>query len=535
MRRSFVPRPALMLFLAIAGPGREVLAQTPDVAPAPNIVFILADDLSYLDISFFGQTQFKTPNIDRLAREGRVFHRAFAGGPWCAPSRTALLTGRSSRRFFSATLGEPYPPTVADVLSEAGYATGFIGKWHMMEPGDSSLLQSPPPASMPWHRGFQTSRVTWRRGWNYLFPHAIATGDDREIAIPENASVDEDYFRKFYGVSDSFTLWHRGEGIYNEQGLFVDQTGHDITSLRHVEDLSRDEAVNFIEVHRNEPFFLLYSSVLVHCPVVGRDLSRFAGKPPEWTTMHKAYADMVEEFDRSVGVLLSQIEKQGLAERTIVFFSSDNGYTAGFNFPEPGVAWGPQLNMWKEVPLFRNKGPWNRGKHINTGGGLRVPFVAWGPGRIPAGESDRAVGFVDLLETARELGRAGAPQNGDGRSIVALLEGRDHDLPTRAPLTWSGEVCLHASMHDDWAEDAKPTAEPAPDGPFRPDAALLDERYLSMVFDTGRAKAVRVFDLVSDPAQKTDLSEKRPDLVARTRDLLTPPPAPSHENQPSTN
>ncbi len=491
----------------------------------PNIIIILADDLAYRDLGCFGQRAFATPHTDRMAAEGRIFTNAYAGAAWCAPSRTALLTGLTDVNFAPLTcdakgIGTRFRPTIAELLRPAGYATCAIGKWHMAEPADCSRDDQPAPAQMPWHRGFDTCRIGFVHGFNCHFPHQLLTGDDTSIAVPENHKLSEDYFRDYYGIGDRFTVRHHGEGIYNAEGLFVDQAGNDITRLRYAEDLYREAAESFIAANRSRPFLLYYASSLVHFPIVAKRIDGFADRPATWTTMHKAYAASVQEFDRTVGAILNAIRTEELEHNTIVLVTSDNGFTAGFNFPAMGVPWGPQLAMWDDVALFANKGPWNRGKHINTAGGLIVPFIAWGPGRVPPGATNRVITFTDVLDTARELSGTSLLGHTDGTSFVPLLEGRDDQHPPHSPTLWSGIACHYAAMNDDWAHGAVPIARPNPDGPYRPDATLLDERWFAMGFRQPEGLAIRLFDLVNDPGQQVDIAVNHPELCQRAAKMF---------------
>ena len=496
-----------------------------DRGDRPNIVILLADDLSRGDLGCYGQRQFRTPAIDRLAAEGRRFTHAFAGGAWCAPSRTALLTGRSDRFFgprpSADGLAPPtYAPTLANVLQRAGYATAALGKWHMAEPDDNAdrtVLAGP---AAPWHRGFDVCRIGFFRGWNYHFPHRLLTGDDTTIELPENHGVDEAYFKTYYGVTDRFTRRHRGEGIYDGQGRFVDQSGRDIRQLRYSEAVYREEAVAFMRANRHRPFFLYFASTLVHAPIIAPSIEAFKDRPSEWTTMHKAYAASVEEFDRSVGTVVAELRALGLEGTTIVLVMSDNGYTAGFNFPEPGEPWGAQLAMWDEVAVFGNKGPWNRGKHMNTAGGLVVPFVAWGPGRVAPGVTDRSIWFPDVMPTVAALTGAPLLAPTEGVNLLPLLSGQESAQPPHPPMVWSGSALKHASMQDDWAPGATPSARPRPDGLFRPDAVLLDERWFAMRFVSESGAALRLFDLRVDPGQLHDVAAAHPEWVARAQDAL---------------
>jgi arylsulfatase A-like enzyme len=327
-----------------------IAADRPASERKPNIVVILADDLSYGDLGCFGQKNFVTPNIDRLAAEGMVFTNAYAGAPWCAPSRTALLTGRH--------VGHPAPkdgrgqatfnPTVAQLLKSAGYATCAIGKWHMQEPGGTSWIHGAKtdaearskevPASMPWNRGFDVCRIGYSYGLNPYYPHQIETGNATEIALPENKDVDDDYMSKNYRLAK----------MYDADGRFLDKAGQDSTHFRYAEDLYRQEAVTFLRGNKDRPFFLYYATPLMHGPLAVKELGEFKEKPAPWTPPHKVWAAEARELDRSVGILIDQLHALGLEKDTIVLFASDNGYAEWGYFGRAN---------WTDDPVFHNKGP----------------------------------------------------------------------------------------------------------------------------------------------------------------------------------
>ena len=465
----------------------------------PNIIVILADDLSYRDISHFGQSHYVTPNIDRLASEGRVFANAYAGGAWCAPSRTALLTGMNGSHFAplerdATGRGTKFRPTVAEMLKTAGYSTGMLGKWHMAEETrDSWLYQATWEEqkaatnwnSMPWHRGFDYCRVGYRSTFqgtngNPYFPFRIETGDHEEYLLPENHGVTPD------------TLWKYNPGRYDAEGRFLDGTGGNSAQMRYAEDLYREEAVTFIRANKDNPFFLYYATPLVHGPLVVKQLHTFKDTTG-WSLRHKLWATMVQELDRSVGVILNEVGKLDLARNTIILFASDNGY-AGYT----------SGGSSEDDPLFRNKGPWHRGKHINCHGGVIVPFIAWAPGRVPGDTAtERAIGFTDFMATAAELAGAPLPGPTDGVSFVPLLEGRETDQPVHPAMFWPASTA-GLRMPDDWgAANTSTTHLPA--------AALLDERWYAIQL----GPTIRLFDIISDPGMKNDLSTRREDLRTR--------------------
>lgn len=504
---------------------------------SPNIVFILADDLAYRDLSCLGQENFTTPNLDRMASQGCIFTNAYAGAPWCAPSRACLLTGSHGGNCDPVSanadgVATAFKPTIAEVLKPAGYATCALGKWHMTEGTTDSWLHGDATMSleamfantnwhqMPWNRGYDVCRIGYRSGFeghngNPYFPQAIETGDREYIPLPENQHLDGAY------------LWRepRNEAAcrttYNDQCRFADKAGNDSRKLRYSEDIYREEAVSFMRQHRGGPFYLHYASPLVHSPTQVPDYSEFRDRGRPWELVHQIYAAMVRELDRSVGVLLDEVEALGIADNTIIIFASDNGY-AGYTVLEHNLDPNRPFRRlnYNDDPVFRNKGEWNRGKFITMNGGVHVPFIAWGPGRVPAGaRTDRAVNFYDVMATAADLAGLKAEAIAtDGVSFRPVLEGRDAEQPLRNHMVWPactsrfvGGVPL--ADYDEHADS--PVA-------FIPNAALLDERWYAIEMGDD----VFLFDIVHDPGMELDRSAEDAVLYTRARELFSSlPPA----------
>jgi arylsulfatase A-like enzyme len=480
--------------------GSRCVAADPPKPIQPNIIFILADDLSYWDISHFGQKHFSTPNIDRLAKEGRVFANAYAGGPWCAPSRTALLTGMNGLHFAPLERdakghGAKFRPTVAEMLKAAGYTTGMLGKWHTAEETRDSWLyqktwEEQKAATnwkwMPWHRGFDYCRVGYRATFkgtngNPYFPFQIETGDHEEIKLPDN-----------YGITPD-TVWKYTPKRYDTEGRFLDSAGKNSSQMRYGEDIYREEAVKFLRANKDKPFFLYYATPLVHGPLVVKQLHQFKDTTG-WSLQHKLWATMVEELDQSVGIILDELKKLGIEKNTIILFASDNGY-AGYT----------SGSSTKDDPVFHNKGPWNRGKFYTTNGGVTVPFIAWGPGRVPAGtQIDRSVCFYDFMATAGELAGAKLPGPTDGVSFAPLLNGRDAEQPVRVAIFWPHTTGAY-KVTDDWNPAKSSRQFPCPN------AVLLDEKWYAIQLD----QTIRLFDVLADPGMKHDLSDAHKELCAR--------------------
>ena len=373
---------------------REARSETAATAKKrpPNIVFILADDLGYGDLGCYGQEIIQTPCIDKLAAEGMRFTQCYAGSTVCAPSRCCLMTGlHTGHAYVRGNGGPPLRPedvTVAEVLKAAGYATGLIGKWGLGEPDTTGL---------PNRQGFDEffGYLNQGRAHNY-YPEYLWRN---ETKVPLEGNVEYEDHRR----------------VSKERA----QYSH---------DLFTDEALGFVERHKDEPFFLYLAYTLPHA---NNERGGFDGDGMEvpdyglygeeaWPTPQRGHAAMISRLDRDVGRLMNVIAALGLDEDTIVFFSSDNG---------------PHKEGGADPEFFESQGPLRGYKRALYEGGIRVPGIARWPGRIPAGVvSDQVWAFWDVLPTAAALAGATTPGGLDGVSIVpALLEGKRVD---RGPLYW---------------------------------------------------------------------------------------------------
>ncbi|MCF7975923.1 MAG: arylsulfatase [Phycisphaerae bacterium] len=444
----------------------------------PNILFIFSDDLSYRDLSCYGQTHYVTPNLDTLAMSGLRFTNAYAGSPECAPSRASLMTGmhmghcriranRSVRGQDHLLAGDV---TMAEVLKQAGYATGFIGKWGIGLPGTEGT---------PDKQGFDFSYGYYDQLRAHgFYPHYLMRNGNPE-ALPENYGFDMDFAYKHN--SDK-----RGQynNVYDENGRLVPRGVKDPAKAQYSEDLFQKEALGFIRTHKDTPFFLYYATQLPHGPCITPDLGRFKDRP--WDQKHKEWAAMVEHMDRSVGHMVSQLEACGILDNTIIFFAGDNGYSQWGYFARPAH---------EDDPVFKNKGPWPKGKFTCTHeGGMRVPFFAYWKGKIEAQENDHVCALYDMLATTADLAGVSPPTT-DGISLVPTLLGRPDEQRTHAYLYWeNGTQSSHAQsvrMDRWWA------FRPHPDRP------------------------IALYDITRDINCEQDLATEHPEIVARIKQIFT--------------
>lgn len=343
-------------------------------AHAPNIIFILADDLGYGDLGCYGQTKIQTPNIDRLAAEGMRFTQCYAGSTVCAPSRCCLMTGlHTGHGWIRGNAQVPLRPddtTVAEVLKRAGYRTAATGKWGLGLEGTTGE---------PNKKGFDD----W---FGYL---------DQTHA--------HDYYPEF--------LW-RNDRKFFLRGNINHQKGD------YAPDWFTRVATNFVRVEAAYPFFLYLASTIPHAnnertreTTNGMEVPSDAPYSREtWPQPEKNKAAMITRLDAAVGKIMAELKKLKLDDNTVVFFSSDNG---------------PHKEGGNDPKFFDSGGPLRGIKRDLYEGGIRVPMIVRWPGKIKPGEvSDQVWAFWDFLPTAADIAGVQPPSGIDGISMVPVLRGK---------------------------------------------------------------------------------------------------------------
>ena len=351
-------------------------------ASQPNIIFIMADDLGYGDLGCYGQKLIATPHIDRLAAEGIRFSQAYAGGPVCTPSRSVLMTGlhnghtpaRDNIPHYQTYLTDD-DITVAEVLEEAGYHTGGVGKWSL---GDANT---------------------------------------------EGRATNQGFSSWFGYLNQDHAHYYFTEYLDDDEGR-LELTGNSSSREHYSHDLLTDRALQFIRESKDSPFFLYAAFTVPHFAAKDEDPDGFTVSSTEpytdrdWDKRSKKFAAMVHMLDRDVGRIVKLLDELNLTRNTLVIFTSDNG--------------GHKVNGKR----FQSSGRLRGYKRDLTEGGIRVPFIARWPGTVPAGKtSSEVIAFQDLLPTFAELAGAKPRQNLDGISIVYALRGKTLATP-RPYLYW---------------------------------------------------------------------------------------------------
>jgi len=422
----------------------------------PNLIWIMADDLGYGDVGCFGQTVIPTPNLDRMAAEGLRLTHFYAGATVCAPSRSVLMTGQhhghtrvrgnAGAQNPRAQALRPDDITVASLLQRAGYRTALIGKWGL---GDVGAAES----GLPRRQGFDEffGYLNQHHAHNH-FPAFLWRNEDR-VALKNQVTPVGDH----------------GGGYAHHAVEFAD-------------DLFAEAALKFVDDNSSRPFFLYWSPVIPHANNERtRALKNGAHVPDfgpfaetDWPDPDKGQAAMIHRLDGYVGRLLARLKERGLAERTLVLFTSDNG---------------PHNESNHRLERFRPSGPYRGIKRSLTDGGIRVPFIAWWPGQIAPGTSSGHVGyFGDWMATAAELAKTSPPEDRDSISFVPTLLGR-------------GEQKSHEFLYWEFHE-----------GGFR-QAALYQGRWKGIRSGSPQSPVV-LYDTDQDPGETQDVAADQPEIAA---------------------
>lgn len=400
--------PLLIALIAVAfctATGRAFGAET---QRKPNIVVLLADDLGYGELGCQGNAQIPTPHIDSIAAGGVRFTAGYVTGPNCSPSRAGLLTGRYGTRFghefnpigannedpaFGLPLGEK---TLADVLRDAGYVTGAVGKWHL---GAAAKYH-------PQRRGFDSFFGFMHEGHFYAPQPWLGVATMlRRRTLPGGGLG-----RRTFGDVTYSTHMGGYEPEYDANNPIV-RDGQPEAEAEYLTDAFTREAANFIDRQRDKPFFLYVAYNAVHSPLQGADayLKRLASIED---VHRRIFAAMLANLDDGVGEILAKLRSANLENDTLVFFLSDNG--------------GPTRELTSSNKPLRGE------KGSVFEGGVRIPFMVRWPGRLPAGATyDKPVSSMDIFATAVAVAGATPPKGRalDGVNLLPYLTGEAQGRP----------------------------------------------------------------------------------------------------------
>jgi arylsulfatase A-like enzyme len=436
----------------------------------PNVVFIMADDLGIGHCGCYGQTKIQTPHIDALAAAGMAFSQFYTGASVCAPARSVLMTGLHTGHTAVRNNGlnrflYDEDVTIAEVLKNAGYATGGFGKWGLGRPETPGVAVK---------QGFET----WVGQYSQTHAH---------------------FYYPYFVMKDLERMPLKGnEGKRRGQ---------------YVQDVIHEQALKFIEEHKDRPFFAYLPYIMPHVELVAPPEARqeYEGKFPKIARndprpgylgsddANAEFAGMVHHLDKLVGEVLARLKELGLEENTIVFFTSDNG-------PQPGA--------WTDifVEYFDGNGPYRGAKGNFYEGGIRVPLLVRWPGKIQAGSTSDHVGyFPDVMPTLAELAGAAdkLPEKIDGISFVPTLLGQSDRQKEHEYLYWEAagpkqDIVQQAVRLKSWK-----AVRNGPRAPFE------------------------LYDLAADIGEEHNVAKDKPDVMARIEAICREAHAPERKYEPA--
>lgn len=466
--------------------------------PKPNIIFIYADDLGYGDVSAYGAIGLKTPHIDEIANNGRLFTNGYATSATCSPSRYALLTGTYPWRNENAKILPGTAPllidtaqvTIPKMLKSKGYHTGIVGKWHLgLGNGDVNWNTqiSPGPNEVGFDYSFIMAATQDRVPTVYIKNGYVVNLDPKD-------PISVDYEKNFEGEptgKDHLELlkmtWHHGHNNSIVNGIprigFMKGGTSAKWKDEDMADTFLNEAKNYVKKQKQHPFFLYYALQQPHVPRTPSP--RFVG-----TSGMGPRGDVIVEADWCVGELLKTLKEEGILENTLIVFSSDNGPVLSDGYYDDAVE---KLGAHKPAGALRG------GKYSLFEAGTRVPFITYWKGNIKAGKSDALVSQVDLFTSlANFVGSNLTVPN--SQNMMEVFLGKSDSGRVDLILEATSRT---AYRNGDWV------LIPPYNGP-----AISKEVNIEL----GNSKTFQLYNIKQDMGQKNNLAKENPEKL---KEMLT--------------
>ena len=462
----------------------------------PNIVYILADDLGYGELGAYGQQKIETPNIDALAKNGMMFSQHYAF-PVCAPSRYLLLTGKNSGHAYIRDNNEwrergdvwslaameanpflegqlPIPDstiTIAKMLKKAGYTNGIIGKWGLGAPMTAGV---PNNQGFDYFYGFNCQRQDHTYYPGHLWENAFRVPLSNKIIEP-NVKL----------PSDLDSLAEKSYAVYQQED--------------YAPDFLIKSALSFIQINKNNPFFLFYTTPLPHVSLqapqkwidyyhqkFGDEKPFLGGSYFPCRYPRATYAAMVSTLDEQVGQIVKKLKEMNVYENTIIIFCSDNG---------------PTYNGGSDSPWFDSGGPFKSergwGKGFVYEGGIRIPLIVQWPGKIKAGSKSNLISATwDAMPTICEIVGINPPDNINGISFLPTLLGNTNKQETHAYLYW--EFPSYGGQQ-----------------------AIRMGKWKGIRMDIRKGNLnIQLFNLADDIQEQHDVASQHPDIIEKMREIM---------------
>ncbi len=480
-------------------------------ADTPNVIVIMADDLGYGDVSCYGATSLETPNIDKLASEGVRFTSGYCSASTCTPTRYSLLTGTYAFRGKRTGIAPPNAPaiikpgteTVASLLQGAGYKTAVIGKWHLGLGGESGPDWNgdlkPGPLEIGFDTCFLLPTTNDRVPQVYVHDHHVENLDPADPLWVGDKKPSPEHPT---GVThrDSLKMdWSHGHNstIHNGISRIGFYTGGHAARFRD-EDLADkwvEKSVEFIEQHKEQPFFLFFASHDIHVPRIPHE--RFQGK-----TSLGLRGDSIIELDWCVGELMKTLDRLKLAENTLVVFCSDNG---------PVLDDGYKDNAIENIGDHRAAGPYTGGKYSVYEGGTRTPFITRWKGRIKPAVSDEIVCTIDLAASLAALTDQPLPEDAclDSLDVLGALLG-EANAEGRVNLVQqdNGSRGTYGFRAGQWKL-------------HRYDKKSARNVVVETELANTKVPQFQLFNLDKDPAEQNNVLAEHPDVAERLKNQLS--------------